>query len=309
MKHNLMYLAIAASLMSPETGEGHANAGGPAAERQEEVKRLVDLPKDKIDSWLAEGKKMGLKASNLIGKGEAFARDVLIVYGQHLAGNEGAGDFLTGYASGWANPATGKVRKSEAKAVFDAFAMGEQDRELVQGTDETTKELVKETRTISEWLEGHEGVKGYEGYGGLIKMAKRLRGPASGQGAGGGRAPTVKFTDQQFEDVKSRIPAANANQAMTLAEMATKQLTKLPQFEMALFREISMIANQVKVKSNDVRFLDAANKMVDLVNDLIDLIAAKPGVGESAGKAPIVAPAPAAQAEHVEATQKTGTTG
>src|SRR5688572_9374611 len=123
MKLSPMYAAIAAALMAEATDQGE-QPGAP-----NKAKPLMSIP-EKVESWRAQGKKEGERVKAALEKGEMLAREVLLVYGETLAGEATANDFLTGYSSAWTNVNTAKVRKSEAKAVFDAFAIGDETREI-----------------------------------------------------------------------------------------------------------------------------------------------------------------------------------
>lgn len=300
--HKMMIAALVAQAFRNEASESGNDAGGGAPAFQ------VSIP-EKVESWLALGKTEGGNVQALIGKGESYARDVLLVYGEYLKGEEASRtDFLTGYASGWSNPATGKVRKSEAKAVFDAFSMHDAQRELVVGYDKEKKLPIKESRTIGEWLKMHGEVAGHGGYMGLVKLAKTLRGAASGQGAGGGASKrTQVMTDLQHKEITEKLAVANSHQAQDIVQKATAQLTRLPagKFEQVLFSEISMICNQIKMKSQDKGHVMLAATIFDMVEEALARISAD--ALKASGDQP-KAPAPA-ETPQAEIPQATGTNG
>jgi hypothetical protein len=269
----------------------------------------VAIP-EKVDSWLAQGKTEGTKIRLALEKGELLAVQVLLVYGAFLAKESGSsGDWLMGYSTAFPNANTAKVRKSEAKAVFDAFAMGDTKREIVVGLakDADGKEIpVKETRSITEWLKAHATLPGRAGYTGLIGLAKALRGPAEGSGAGGGAKRRSLVTVKQQAEIVDSIPLMNSHQASIVVEKASAQLTKLPKFEVAMFKEMSMICNMIKVKSQDKGHLEVASQIIDLLTGHLDRIAADTAKELGAtvpapAVAPVVAPQPAVQAEQLAA--------
>lgn len=306
MKHSMLQMAVLGALCAQATGNND-NAGAAPKAREVNVK----IP-EKVDSWLALGKKEGNRVREATDKAEMLARDIVLTYGEHLCtGSDGVGpsanDWLTGYASSWANVNTAKVRKSEAKAVFDAFAIGNEVRSIVVGYNKETKEVIKEEHKVSEWLKQHAETKGYEGYPGLVRMAKEMRGAATGQGAGGGAGNRRRsvVTEKQSKEIEESIPLMNTQQATTVVEKATAQLTKLPQFEGALFREISMICNQIKVKSQDKGHLELASNILDMVTTHLDRIESDrlKAAGTTPAKAP-TAPAPAQQPQPQQETAK-----
>jgi hypothetical protein len=236
-------------------------------EDTKEVKALVTIP-EKVGSWHDEGKKVGKRVHDAIEKGEMLAREALLVYAEHLA---------TEYVSAWTNPNTQKARKTEAKAVFDAFAMRDEERELTVGVTTPAKDSkesptpIKEVHTVGEWLKQHQDVKGREGYRGLIDFAKELRGAASGRGAGGGanRGPRA-VTAKQQQEIEQRVEVMTPNQAHNIAQRATAQLAKLPQFEMVMFRQIVNSCDMVLNRSTSEDAKKRAQAIRDMAEDMVE---------------------------------------
>ncbi len=271
---------------------------------------LVVVIPETVASWQAqgafEGKRIMLAESNV----ELLAACVAVIYGEKLGGQPAAADFLTGYASNWTNPDTAKSRKSNLKTVFDCFAFGTEERKMLIGFD-AGGGMVHGVKKVSEWLKGHneievELVKGrkarlYSGYSGLLRLAKALKGGASNT-ATATTTVAARLTDKQLAEFITRLPAASANQSAQVAEKATAGLLKLPQFEIAMFQQISMICNMMKAKSNDLHFLKVAGDITDIVNVEIDRVRAeeakmlaqanKGGITEQ-NPAPSPAPVPA----------------
>lgn len=316
-QRSLMFGAVNAALCNEAEADASTGGGESSVQGNQRVGSQVEIP-EKVESWLSQGKHEGARIQKQQAKADMLAADVLLTYGSWLADasyEASRNDFLTGYASGWTNPQTGKVRKSEAKAVFDAFVMGETERALVVGYDKEAKQPIKESREISEWLMGHEELKGYEGYGGLIRLAKELRGPASGSGAGGGAKRKTVVTDKQQGEVEERIPLMNASQVTSTIEKAIGRVTASPMFETILFREMQFSCNQIKVKSKadgpmHKAHIEAASAILDIIEAHLAVVSAQQA--HAAGAAPVVAPAPAAApapaTETVEVA-KTGTNG
>lgn len=272
--------------------------GGGSTDSDTSEKSLVSIP-EKVESWIDLGKKEGKRIHLLMNKGEAIMSEVLLVYGAHLADpnyEASRNDFLTGYASGWVNPQTGKVRKSEAKAVFDAFVMGDTERKLVVGYDKDSKAPIHETRKISEWLTAHESLAGWQQYAGLIRLAKELRGPSTNAGAGGGARRKTVVTDKQQGEVEERIPLMNGQQVTKVMEKAVGRLTQAPNFQAILFREMQFSCNQIKVKTDGTTpmgkaHIEAASEIGDLIEAHLAVIASNEA--RLAGQPAPAAPAPA----------------
>lgn len=298
MQRNLLAVLIGFAF---GTSYAVPNEGGNADDK-------VIVPEN-VQSWVEQGKKEGKAVAGLTARAERRAEATLIAYGLHFAAIAEsdselpaiANDWLTGYAMGFDNPNTGKVRKSEAKAVLEAFLRHDQQHERVKGVDATTKEIVKESKSAEEWLTGHNTVKGREGYAGLIAMAKEIRGKATGgQGAGGGARRKTTVTDKQHGEIVENVALMNSGQAAQVVEKATAQLSKLPKFEQALFREMLMVANQIKMKSNDPAHLKVASEVIDLVQPHLDRIAISEQ--RAASGQPQTTPSPAkAEGEMVKA--------
>jgi hypothetical protein len=306
MKRNTLQMLVAMALGQLYMAE-QSNGG-------EEKKPLVTIP-EKVGSWHDEGKKVGKRVHDAIEKGEMLAREALLVYAEHLAtehdtdGNlpPSATDWLNGYVSAWSNPNTQKARKTEAKAVFDAFAMRGEERELTVGVTTPAKDSkespqpIKEVHTVGEWLKQHQDVKGREGYRGLVDFAKELRGAASGRGAGGGanRGPRT-VTAKQQQEIEARVEVMSPNQAHTIAQRATAQLAKLPQFEEAMFRQIVNSSDMILNKSTDEGCKKRAQAIRDMAEDMVEKLkaaraatASTTSITGTKGAGPITAPAPA----------------
>ncbi len=275
-------------------------------ETPKKKKPLVEIPAN-VPSWLEQGKKEAARIVSAEAKTDTLAEEILLVYGEALAGQPGANDFLTGYATAWTNVNTAKVRKANAKSIFDCFENGDEMRSLVVGMNAETKEPIKEDRTIKEWLKGHNEIKGredYQGYHGLLKLAVFLRGPVGGQGSGGGKSRKSTVTDKQQKEVlEARVPLMNTFQAASVIESATTNLAKQPNGETILFREITMICNKIKVTSQDKAALEVASQVFDIVDAHVQKMTALITKGQApAAPATAVPPKPA---EAPKPTQQT----
>lgn len=304
MKRNLLSSMVALALGVHYAAD--SDGGGS------EKKSLVSIPKT-VASWHDQGKKEGKRAHDLIERGEMLTSEILLVYGEHLGEHDSEGnllpsatDFLNGYASAWSNPNSAKVRKSEAKAVFDAFALGDQVREVVIGYEkvpEGSKESpkpIKESNTIAEWLKMHDSIKGKDGYRGLIDFAKELRGPASGKGAGGGsnRGPRAVTTKQQGE-ILERVDVMTPNQAHSVAQRAVAQLSKMPKFEVVMFRSVMNAMEMITNKSTDEACRKRAQAIWDLAEDQVQKL--KEDLNPTKEQPKISSAAPAASTEELPA--------
>lgn len=272
----------------------------------------------KVASWHEEGKKAGLRVHDAETKAEVIAREYVLVYGGHLGESDddgnlvpAANDWIAGYCSAWSNPNTQKARKTEVKAIFEAFAMGDQERTLVVGTkqktddkgaaildekNKPTMENIEETHTIREWLLMHQDVKGFEYFSGLANLARRLRGPAKGSGSSGGanRGPRA-VTDKQQGEIEARVEVMSANQAHSVAQRSMAQLAKLPQFEIVQFRLIVSACDLIVNKSTNEPAKRKAAAIRDLAEDMVEQLKATltPVMATAKITASTPAPAPA----------------
>lgn len=277
-----------------------------------------------VQSWHEEGKKAGVKVRDAETKAEVIAREYVLVYADHLAEFEAGGilnpasnDWITGYCSAWSNPNTQKARKTEVKAIFEAFAMGDQERTLVVGTQQKvddngaailddkkkpTMENIEETHSIREWLLMHQNIKGYEYFSGLADLARRLRGVARGAGSGGGanRGPRT-VTDKQQGEIEARVEVMTANQAHSVAQRSMAHLAKLPQFEIVQFRLIVSACDLVVNKSTNEPAKRKAAAIRDLAEDMVEQLKASltppAAVAKITASTPAPAPAVAPQAQ------------
>src|SRR5437660_1450014 len=122
------------ALLIPSLFPTFAVPEGQAAESKDSKKPVVKIPENANElGWHEIGKKEGRRVRDLLDRGEMLASEVLLTYGRYLADQEGStNDWLNGYVSAFPMNSQ-KVRKSEAKAVFDAFSIGEQEREITTG--------------------------------------------------------------------------------------------------------------------------------------------------------------------------------
>lgn len=276
MKHTIMALALAGALRNEAGAEGEV----PGAEK--EKPQGIEVP-EHVESWLAEGKKQGAKVDKLLGVAEARMSDVLLTYATHFAhlGDTAApNDFLTGYASGFQNPQTGKVRKSEANTVFHCIiVIGDEERRVQTGID-GGKNPVYTVKRISDWLAMHDDVAGYKGYGGLIRMAKLFRGNASGQGSGGGAKRKTTVTEAQQKNVEELVPLMNVGQASVVMEKLVSATASKQNGVIVLFREMQFSCNQIKLRAApDTELgkahLEAAMSILDIIEAHITVIEAQ----------------------------------
>jgi hypothetical protein len=268
-------------------------------ERSEKFK--YHLP-EKVASWFEEGKKAGVKVHDAEYAADLIAREYLLVVGDAIAEFDSEGnlipscnDWINGYVSAWSNAATQKSRKTEVRAIFEAFALGDTERTLEIGEKDSDekdaagkpkgKVKIEETHTVRDWLFMHQQVKGYERLSGLADMARMFRGPAKGRGAGGGanRGPRA-VTALQMKDIEARVEVMDHGQAQSIVQRGLAQLSKLPSFEIVQFRAVVLACDQILNKSQDEACKKRAQAIRDMAEDMVNRL--RDAMVEAAKKQP-----------------------
>lgn len=235
----------------------------------------------KIVSYAESGKAAAEKIIAAQAKGDAVAKTELLGAAAKLV-IEGvlitaASDWLTGYASAFPTLSSGKVRKSEAKTIFEAFAV--ESKELVLGMPGTVRpadlkqgEIAKETKSGAEWLKACVG-----GYHEFVALARTVKSDvvAKGQGSEGETVKGKKMTDSFMGKVNDRMATANLKQLGLIVESAMAQLVHRQGFEGAMFAQIEMTCNALKTKSTDNGHLNVASMVLDVVQPHLAKIAAQ----------------------------------
>lgn len=287
--HQIALFLIGSRLMAMPEGPAQTEEVKDSA-----VDKIKSLDLSTIKSWAEEGAKIGGKIVAVLEKGESIMQETLLVYAKALAGQPSADDWLTGYSGSFKAEQSKKNRKSEAKAVFGAWASNHQ----VERVDYSTAELVEKARkgepvkvskTTREWLA--EAPKGYHAF---IQLAKELAPRATDASTqGSGTTQAVKtMTDKGHKRLLEELPRATGMQADQIINAAVKQVKKQPGFEMKLFGHIVGLCNEIKTNSNNVAMLDVAAAIIDEVAKLAKVT---PGAGtQVAAPAPAVAPQAAA---------------
>lgn len=126
-------------------------------------------------------------------------------------------DYLDGFGK-----VLGDTKKSEAKAVFQAFIAD-------------SKAVVSFAGTYNEWVTH------------CRKIRDAAAGPKDGDGKPKNKKPPRIPTDKQMEDIESKIPAMTANQAETIVNKATLTLVATNKaWEHALLMQIQGIAARLE---------------------------------------------------------------
>lgn len=159
---------------------------------------------------------------------------------------------LEGYAQGFAakgmSDSTIRVRKTEAKAVYDAVA-----KTLVTG--ENLKALEK--------FEGE--------YNDFIAEARKLRGAKERTSTERNRNP--KLTTKQYDTIEEGMSKATPNQLEEIATQAVINIHKTANASLAGFQSLLLIqataAQMIKNEQVEAVFKDVAEKIVDLTATVI----------------------------------------
>lgn len=239
--------------------------------------------KDHVKSWAEEGKKAGVFVVGAFGVAEKGVMEMLLTVAHIIAGTPSAEDFLTGYATAWSNPDTGKSRKADARAVFEAFSMKDASGKLIDAYERTvgyeenkdgTRKLdaqknsipIKETKSAQEWLTEYEG-----DFKGFLALAREIRNQGSGRNSQG---TTVnrrqKITDKQLTSIMEALPVASPKQAEAIiTDLTNKVVAKLPsgESEKMVLAQMEMLANQLKVSKQPI-YQNAGAAIIDILDEL-----------------------------------------
>jgi hypothetical protein len=236
-----------------------------------------------VKSWAEEGKKAGKFAMGIFKSAESAVKDMMVAVASKIAGSPSAEDFLTGYASSWSNPDTGKSRKTDFRAVMDAFALKDADGKALEyerivgyeknpdGTNKLDEKKnaipIKITKSAQDWLLEYQ--VGPDGdFKGFLALARELRNRGTGrQSTGSTVSRKVKVTDSQFSNIMAQIPVMTQPQAHATILEANKQIAKLPNWEPVVLSEMEMLCNQLKTSKQPI-YQNAAASIIDVLNDL-----------------------------------------
>lgn len=251
----------------------------------------VEDVKEKVRSWAEEGKKAGLKIAALLAKGESVMQETLLKFASKVAGQPAAEDWLTGYASAFEVDQTKKNRKSEAKAIFAAWASNHDYKRVDTSTEDNLKLAragtpVHTTKTCREWLSEYTG-----GYHAFVQLARDMDPKVTDASTKTGTERVKTLTEKGAKKVIEALATATGAQADQVMGASIKQLKKMPGFETKILGHIVGLCNELKLASHDVRMLDAASAIIDVVAATTSKM---PGTGA------VTAPAPAVSAVAVE---------
>lgn len=250
--------------------------------------------KDHVKSWQEEGKKAGTFTRDAFATAETAVMKMLLNIAAIIAGTPSVEDFLTGYATAWSNSDTAKSRKTDARAVLEAYGRKDADGkpfeyEKVVGVekdkdgkivdDPVTKspKVIRQTKAAKAWLDEYEG-----DFKGFLALAREIKNAGSGRQSQGTVLGTTqatapdhrakkKVTEKQFAAIMENIPVASAAQAHTLAVEATKQMVKMPEAPILILNQMEMLCNEMKaIKNVDPIYLNFVGEVIDLLNGLRD---------------------------------------
>lgn len=263
-------------------------------------KLKFEFDKDHVKSWAEEGKKAGTFAQEVFTATESAVMEMLLAIAAVIAGTPSAEDWLSGYASSWTNKDTGKSRKTDARAVLDAYAMKGSDSKPLpvertigyeknaDGSDKLDERKlripVKMTLTAPEWLQQYEIGNG-EGQGdfkGFLALARELRNRGTDRSSQGSAVSRkTKVTDTQFGNVMEQVPAMTQKQAETMIIGGLQHVAKIPGFEPSLIAEMEYTCNILKTSKN-VFYQEAAAEILDVLHAVRSKVAHSEKVSKEA---------------------------
>lgn len=174
-------------------------------------------------------------------EGEIFARAKLLEAAKTYAGMPSAADWLEGFGEGYNTDKDNGVRKarvSEARAIFDAWV------QPISGT-------VDEAREKLETFKGS--------YQDFVALARDTRGKRGGGRKAG--STKVNATPADVKKVNETLPLMNLSQGLDVAKKATVLLSKAPNGEVILMRQLTSDdgALSILARSEDEGIKNAAS--------------------------------------------------
>lgn len=215
-------------------------------------------------SWAEKGAAFGRKVRALLDKAGKVMQDNLLAMAKEIAGQPSAEDFLTGYASAF-DKEVGKVRKSEAKAIFSAWASNHQYEQVDTSTPELLKLAqqgtpVKISRSTQEWLRAHTG-----GYHALVSLARDLAPRVTDASATTGKTRVKPLSDKGFKKLDKMLASATSKQTDDVVNKAIAMTSNVQGFEHKLCSHIVSLCNSIKSKSSNPAMIEMASSILDVV--------------------------------------------
>ena len=240
-------------------------------------------------SWAEQGKIAGLKIAAILGKAETVMQEVFLHFAKQIAGTPSAEDWLTGYSQAFEVEQTRKNRKSEANAVFKAWASNHSvervDLSCAENIELAKKGTpVKVSKTTREWLEGYKG-----GYHGFIQLARDMAPKSTSDASKTGTTKVRTLTEKTAKKMVEEMAFATPQQADAVITASIAKVKALPGATHKMFGHIIGLCNEIKAISNNVAELDAASAIIDTVAGLMK---ATPGTGAATAAIPAPAESP-----------------
>lgn len=205
--------------------------------------------------WKAVGFDEGAKIEASIAETSKACIDMLVNFAEKLKGYAPSQLlFLEGYGE-----ARGDTRKSEAKAVFEAYGRAKADNNKALAGSQAVSEAV---------LQAKADKLGKNAYADFIEACRLIRGKkAQGRSAGTQNAPTEK----QLKEVVERVGKANATQAVQVLSEAVNRVTSLKMNPLAVIRQIRTLAESLnKTETYDLAIVDFGKQIATLAFGMIE---------------------------------------
>lgn len=208
------------------------------------------------DALMVIGADLASKFNDADSKASETKRKALLVVAKKHAGDKThIPAILEGYANRYAELGMSdsiiKVRKAEAKAVFDAVAKSEVSSENL------------------DKLEAFEG-----GYNEFISLARKLKGEVKRDNQQGRTRTKTELTGSQYESTETRITEASPVQVVELAETGIKSMFKLAAPELAGYQTLLLIQSAATALAEtdgvEEPFKQAAEKILAITEKSIE---------------------------------------
>ncbi|MDE2233769.1 MAG: hypothetical protein KGJ90_06745 [Patescibacteria group bacterium] len=235
-------------------------ATAPEGPKPANIDNSADVAQAKAPAdakWIHDGQML----AKVFLEGDNTRRTNCLLYAEKYLGNEQAqGDFLKGFKEEMGGTPTAIQTASKIKSIFTAY--GVKSFERVVGLDEVTKMPVKATKSGQEWLSEFQGT--FEKFAAL---AREIRGPINGQGAGGGNVKQkTKISDEQAAKIEESVKIASPAQAERILEKAVDQVLTGKDADKNTVAMVFSLVSRL-ADSQDLAYQSLAEKLRQVLTD------------------------------------------
>jgi hypothetical protein len=228
----------------------------PAIDNSKDVRQPI-APKDA--HWLEDGVNLG----KVFNESDKTRKTSTLMYaGKYLAEGEATDDFLKGFKESLGGTSSAIQTASKVKAVFAAYHVPNYKR--VVGNDEKTKEPIFAEKSGAQWL-----IECTDGWEKFTSLAREIRGPIVGKGAGGGPKEKKSLKAEEVTKMEESIKLASPEQAEKIATKAIDTILAQNGGKDAEKKAVVLIYQMVGVltDSQDLSYQKLAQDLQGVLND------------------------------------------